>query len=75
MVRVRLLFAAGTPALNLFGGELDTAFCLTRVKCFLHSHRHSMGGIGTVGYTIVSSRLIECAAVCLMFELERVIIG
>jgi hypothetical protein len=32
------------------------------------------GGIGTVGYTIVSSSLIECAAACLMFEWDWVII-
>ena len=60
--------------LCIFGVLLGTAFCLIRVCCFLHSHRHSMGGIGTVGYTIVSSSLIEWAAACLMFELERVII-
>ena len=49
-----------------------TAFCLTRGKCFLHSHRISIGGMGRVGNTMSSSILIASDAACLMFELERV---
>jgi hypothetical protein len=43
MVRFAFTPLPHVPALNSLGGELDTAFCLTRVCWFLHSVRSTRG--------------------------------